>query len=102
MKNIMRKRDIANMRATEEEWKAFHEGETRNCPVCGSTTTFGASVPTVGGQYTWQNLYIKCNDDQDIGCRAELSVLVDFEYVSNGNDVLIAAWNVMAKRESNE
>ena len=98
----MRKRDIANMRATEDEWKAFAGSDIVACPVCNSTADFGATVPTASGEHTWQNLYIKCNDDHDKGCRAELSVLVDFNYINHGNDVLIAAWNVMARKESNE
>ncbi len=98
----MRKRDIANMRATDEEWKEFMSSDVRDCPICGSTASMEASVPSAKGERTWQNLYIKCNDDHGVSCRAEISVLVDFDYVSNGNDVLLAAWNVMAKKVSND
>lgn len=75
----------------------MEENKIKPCPVCGSGASMNASVPTANKGIVWQNLYIMCNDDHGIGCRTDLSLTVDFDCVSNSNELLIATWNILTK-----
>lgn len=81
----------------------MEENKIKPCPVCGSSAAMNASTPIANRGIVWQNLYISCNDDGMIGCRTDLSLNADFDCVQGSNEVLIAAWNVIAnsKNETN-
>ena len=96
----MRKREIAQLREINDGWAEFMgEDKIHECPVCGSTASMDATTVRAVGEYTTQLLYIKCNDDHGKGCVSEVSVHADFNHLQNANEVLIAAWNVLAKNK---
>lgn len=76
------------------------EDQIDRCPMCGSTASMDATMVRPHGDYTTQLLYIKCNNDYNKDCMAELSMHADFSLVDNSNEVLIAAWNVMSRNKS--
>ena len=98
----MRKREIAKQREIADGWAEFMgEDQIGKCPMCGSTASMDATMVRPIGDYTTQLLYIKCNNDHDNGCTAELSMHADFSVVDNCNEVLIATWNVMSRNKNN-